>query len=87
MAVAKRQRKKPTKMEQKENPWTGVKSLRETNTPPSWLAQFAQGRLSREETEHIKRGSQEGLRPLLWGRPIHTPRWCTFIYLPNKTNL
>ena len=51
-------------MEQKENPWTGVKSLGETNTPPSWLAQFAQVRL-RWETEKRKFGSVQSLSCVL----------------------
>ena len=56
MLVAKRQRKrKACKNGTKENPWTGVRTSGETNTPPSWLAQFAQGRLSGEETKGGKR--------------------------------
>ena len=51
MALARRQRKgKACENRTKENPWTGVRTSGETNTPPSWLDQFAQGRLSREET-------------------------------------
>ena len=42
MVVAKRQRKGKThENETKENPWTGVRTSGETNTPPSWPAQFA----------------------------------------------
>ena len=42
MAVVKRQRKgKARKNGTKENPQTSVRSSGETNTPPSWLAQFA----------------------------------------------
>ena len=39
--VAKRQRKgKDLENRTKENPWTGVRTSDETNTPPSWLAQL-----------------------------------------------
>ena len=39
--VAKRQRKgKALENGTKENPWTGVRTSDETNTPPSWLAQL-----------------------------------------------
>ena len=56
MAVAKRQRKgKACENGAKENPQIGVRTSGETNTPPSWLAQFAQGRLSGEETKGGKR--------------------------------
>ena len=41
---------KERKSSQKENLQTGMRTSGETNTPPSWLAQFAQGRLSGEET-------------------------------------
>jgi len=42
MAVAERQRKrKACENGTKENPWTEVRTLGETNMPPSWLAQFA----------------------------------------------
>ena len=42
MAVAKRQRKgKACENGAKENPQIGVRTSGETNTPPSWLAQFA----------------------------------------------
>ena len=51
IAVAKRQRrKKSCENGAKENPWTGVRTSGETNTPPSWLAQFAEGRLKVGET-------------------------------------
>ena len=41
MAVAKRQRKgKASENGTIENPWTRVRTSGETNTPPSWLAQF-----------------------------------------------
>ena len=42
MVVAKRQRKgKARENGTKENPRTGVRISGETNTPASWLAQFA----------------------------------------------
>ena len=51
MALARRQRKgKACENRTKENPWTGVRTSGETNTPPSWLDQFAQVRLRKEET-------------------------------------
>ena len=56
MLVAKRQRKgKSSENGTKESPWTRVRNSGETNTSPSWLAQFAQGELKREETKYIKR--------------------------------
>ena len=33
----------------------------------------------------IKRGSQDGLRPLIWGQPTFTPWEFTVLCLPNKT--
>ena len=55
MAVAKRQRKeKVHKSGTEGNPWTGVRTSGETNTPPSWLVQFAQGRLCGEEYKRKK---------------------------------
>ena len=52
MVVAKRQRKrKALEHGTKENPWTGVRTSGETNTPFSWLAQSAWGRLRGEETK------------------------------------
>ena len=42
MVVSKRQRKrKACKNGTKEKPRTGVRTSGETNTPPSWPAQFA----------------------------------------------
>ena len=42
MAVVKRQRKgKSYENGTKENPWTRMRNSDETNTSPSWLAQFA----------------------------------------------
>ena len=35
--------------------------------------------------KHIKGGSQDRLRPLLWDQPTLTPRGCTFLCLLNKT--
>ena len=76
--VAKRQRKvKAWENGTKENLRTRVRPSGDTNTRPSWLAQFAQGRLSREETNRVKRRSQDRLRPLLWGRLALTPRGYT----------
>ena len=52
MAVAKRQSKgKACENGTKENLRTGVRTSGKTNTPPSWLDQFAKGRLSGEETK------------------------------------
>ena len=88
MVVAKRQRKRKAQENgTKENPRTEVRTSGEANTPPSWLAQFAQGKLSREETKLIKGGSQDRLRPLLWGWPTPMPRGCIILCLPNKTVL
>ena len=36
------------------------------------------------ETKCIKRGNQDGLRPLLWGWPVLKHRGCTILCLPNK---
>ena len=69
----------------KENPRTRVRTSGKTNMPPSWLAQFAQGRLREEETKHIERGSQDRLGYLLWGLPALTPQGCTLLCLWNKT--
>ena len=53
--MAKRQRrKKACENGAKENPWTGVRTSGETNTLPSWLAQFAAGRLKVGETNIYK---------------------------------
>jgi len=42
MVMAKRQRKRKTcENGTKEDMWTGVRTSGETNTPLSWLAQFA----------------------------------------------
>ena len=88
MVMAKRQRKRKTcENGTKEDMWTGVRTSGETNTPLSWLAQFAQGRLIGEETKNIKKGSQDGLRLLLWGQPALTPQECIILCLPNKTEL
>ena len=85
MAVAKKQRKgKACKNGTEENLWTEGRRSEETNTLLSWLAQFAQGRLSGKETKCIKRESQDGLRPLFWGWPTLTPEECTSLCLLNK---
>ena len=74
MAVAKRQRKgKAHENVSKENLQAGVRTLGEANMLPTWLTQFVKGKLSGKETKCIKRGSQNGLRPLLWGRPNLKP--------------
>ena len=80
MVVAKRQRKgKAHENGTKGNPWTRVRTSGETNKPPSWIAQCASGMLRGEEAEPIKRGSQGGLRPLLWDLPTFTPQGCTIL--------
>ena len=52
---------------------------------PTWLALICTGQVQGEETEHIKRGSQDRLRFLLWGWHILMPQACAFLCLPNKT--
>ena len=78
MAVAKRQeRKKHEKMEQKK---AGGRPSGETNSPPG------QPNLHRADSRrHIKMGSQDGLKPPLWGQPALMPPGCTFLCLLNKT--
>ena len=84
MVVAKRQRNgKVHKNGTKENPWTRVRTSGETNRSPSWLALVCIGQARWEKPKHIKRGSQDWLRPLLQGQ-------LTFmrgdgLSLPNKT--
>ena len=46
----KDKRKNACENRTKENRWTGVRTSGETKTAPSWLAQFAEGRLSGEKT-------------------------------------
>ena len=70
MAVSKRQRK--GKACENGTKWTGVRTSGGTNMPLSQLTQFAQGRLRREQTKCIKRGSQDELGLLLWGQPALT---------------
>ena len=78
--VAKRQRKgKACKNGTKENPQTSVRTSGETNMPPSWLAQFVQGRISGEETKRIKRGSQDS--PL---GSVHSHSWRVYYPLFAK---
>ena len=81
MVVAKKQRKgKAYKNGIKENLWTGGRRSGEINTPLSWLAQFAQGRLIGKGTKHINRESQDGLRPFFWGwPPSHLKSVLTFV--------
>ena len=78
MVMAKRQRRgKVPENGIKENPRTQVRTSGETN----WLAQFAQGRLNQGRRQNVqKRGSQDGLRPLLLGGST-----LTFLCLPKKT--
>ena len=81
MVVAKKQRKgKAYKNGIKENLWTGGRRSGEINTPLSWLAQFAQGRLIGKGTKRINRESQDGLRPFFWGwPPSHLKSVLTFV--------
>ena len=84
MAVAKRQRKgKAYRNEAKENMWAGVRTSGETCTPPSWLAQFATGRLKggRRQRNRRRKPRQTEASPLGSARP-HASR-CLF----NKTEL
>ena len=79
MVVTKRQRKGKThENETKENPQTGVRTSGETNTPPSWPAQFAQaqGEVGRQI---YKRRKPRWIEPLLWGQPTLTPQGCTLL--------
>ena len=59
--------------------------------PPSWLALICIGQArgcgvgwGGVETKCIKRGSQDGLRPLRWGRPTLMPWGCIVLCSPNK---
>ena len=62
------------KREQSKNPQTRVRTSGETNMPPSWLALICIGQAKGGgQTRHIKRGSQDVLRPLLWSKPTLTP--------------
>ena len=84
MVVAKRQRKENAPQNgTKVNLRTRVRISGETNSPPGWPS------LHRADAEGgdkwIKGGSQDRLRPLLWGWPALTPRGCTFLCLLNKT--
>ena len=71
MVVAKRQKRRKTHENgARENPWTGVRTSGETNTPL-----FGQPNLHRVgsrvgvRNKLIKGGSQDRLRPFLWGWP------------------
>ena len=88
MVVAKRQRKEKTRENgTKWNPWTEVRTSAETNSPPSWLAQFAYGRLRGEEANVQK---EEALKD--WGfsfgvtPPSHLKGVLFFVF-SNKTEL
>ena len=87
MAVAKRQRQKPTKIEQSKD---RSEDLRQ-NKQPSWLAQFTQGRPRGRRKKHIKRGAKRDQGVLfsssLLGQPTLTPQGCTSLCFPNKTEL
>ena len=86
MAVAKRQRKAETcENGTKENPRTGVRTSGETNSPPGQPNLCGVGSGGGDKT--FKKRSQEGLRPLLCGRPALMSQGCTILCLPNKTKL
>ena len=85
MVVAKDKKGKAHENRSKENLQIGVRTSDEANMPPTWLAQFAKAKLSGKETKYIKRGSQNLLRPLLWGWPTFTPPGYTLLCLLNKT--
>ena len=85
MPVAKyKETEKPTKRKQRTNPRTRERTSGKTNTPPSWLALICIRQVQGEETKHINRGSQDGLRSLLWGWHILMSQGCTILCLPNK---
>ena len=68
--VAKRQRKrKAHKKGTKENLETRVRTSGKTNTTPFLVSPICIGQARGEETKRVKRGSQDRLRPLLWGWP------------------
>ena len=86
--VAKRQTKgKAHENGTKEKPQTRVRTSGETNMPPSWPAQFAKGRLKGGKRQIYKRRKPRWIEasPLGSVHP-HTSR-CTFLWLPNKTEL
>ena len=84
MAVSKRQRKeKARENDTKENLRTKVRTSGEANSPPGQPSFRRAGSGARDT--RIKRGSQDGSRPPLWGWPALTPRGCTFLGLLNKT--
>lgn len=66
----------------------GVGTSRETHRPflteDGCYPDFP-GQAWGEETKNIKRGAQEGSRPLLQGRPDLMPWGCAILCLPNKT--
>ena len=86
MQMAKRQRQRKARENgMKDNLWTGVRISGETNMPPSWLAQFMQGRLNGEDKLYKrKKPIRIEASPLGLAHP-HTSR----VYYPllNKTEL
>ena len=67
--MAKRQIKgKAHKNGTKENLWTGVRTSGETNTLPSWLAQFSLGRLKVGRRQMYKRRKPRRIEAFLWGQ-------------------
>ena len=78
-----KEREKPVKMEQKENPRTGMRTSGETNSPPGQPSLLRA--VSGGGDKCMKTGSQDGLRPPHWGQPALMPRRCTFLCLLNKT--
>ena len=87
MVVTKRQRKgKVRKNGTQETSRTRVRTSGETDSLPGWPSlHTADSGRAVEDTKHVKRRSQDRLRPLLWGRPALTPRGCTVLRLPDKT--
>ena len=74
---AEKERKKPMKRGWQKILKTGVGTSggkKHTSFPINsrYKPCFAQGRFQEEEIKSIKMGRQEGLRPLLWGRPALT---------------
>ena len=76
-----KERKKPTKMEQKkiQNPESEPQVKQAALLANQIYTRQAQG----EETKYIERGAK--IEPLLQGRPTLTPPGCTFFCLLNET--
>ena len=84
MVVAKRQRKgKAHENGTKEKLQTKVRTSGKTNTPPSWLAQFAQGRPGGGGRTHKNRKPRQIEASPLWSACLHTSR--VDFALLNKT--